>query len=107
VSEHERSHRQINGVNVRSCEAVRSVELEDATSLALGARSLQYGIAVVTAGHSVYAINTASGRTQRVAVTPLAVRAQIEPIGIVYAYSTKTRGTAKLIPMSRVESVLR
>lgn len=68
---------------------------------------LQYGIAVVTAGHSVYAINTASGRTQRVAVTPLAVRAQIEPIGIVYAYSTKTRGTAKLIPMSRVESVLR
>ncbi len=49
---------------------------------------LQYGIAVVTAGHSVYAINTASGRMRRVAVTPLAVRAQIEPIGIVYAYST-------------------
>jgi len=55
---------------------------------------LQYGIAVVTAGHSVYAINTANGRTRRVAVTPLAVRAQIEPIGIVYAYSTRARWTA-------------
>jgi hypothetical protein len=68
---------------------------------------LQYGIAVVTAGNAVYAVNTATGRTRRVAVTPLAVRAQIEPIGIVYAYSTRTRGAAKVIPMSRVESVLR
>ena len=67
---------------------------------------LQYGLAVVTAGHSVYAINTASGHTRRVAVTPLPVRAQIEPVGIVYAYSTNNRGTAKLIPMSRVESLL-
>jgi hypothetical protein len=68
---------------------------------------LQYGVAVVTAGRSVYAINVASGRTVRLAMAPVAPRAQIEPIGVVYAYSTDGRGTAKFVPMSRVESAVR
>ena len=64
---------------------------------------LQYGIAVVTAGHSVYAMNTMNGRIARLAVAPAAVRAQIEPIGVVYVYSRNGHGTARLISMSRVE----
>jgi hypothetical protein len=35
MTEHERAHRPIDGMNMRSRGAVRSVELEDATTLAL------------------------------------------------------------------------
>jgi hypothetical protein len=68
---------------------------------------LQYGIALVTAGRSVYAIDVASGRTARLASAPVPARAQIEPIGVVYAYSINGRGTARFIPMRRVEGALR
>lgn len=64
---------------------------------------LQYGIAVVTARRSVYGVDTASGRIARLAVAPVAVRAEIEPVGVVYAYSVKGLGTAVLVPMTRVE----
>ena len=64
---------------------------------------LQYGIAVVTAGRSVYAIDVPSGRTALLAKTPVAPRAQIEPIGVVYAFSKNGRGTARFVSMSDVE----
>jgi hypothetical protein len=38
VAEHERSDRRINGMKMHSRKSVRSVELEDASSLAAGAR---------------------------------------------------------------------
>jgi hypothetical protein len=68
---------------------------------------LQYGIAVVTARRSVYAVHTATGRTAKLATAPARVRAQIESMGIVYAYSVGRRGTARLVPMSRVEAAVR
>jgi hypothetical protein len=68
---------------------------------------LQYGIAVVTASRSVYAIDVNTGRTALLARTPVRVRAQIEPMGVVYAYSVNGRGTAKFVPMSRVETAVR
>lgn len=68
---------------------------------------LQYGIAVVTTGRLVYAIDVASGRTAPLAKTPVPARAQIEPMGVVYAFSTNGRGTAMFVPMSRVESLVR
>lgn len=67
---------------------------------------LQYGIAVVTVGRSVYAVDVKSGRTAVLAKTPVRARAQIEPMGVVYTYSTNGRGTAKFVPMSRVESAV-
>ena len=67
---------------------------------------LQYGIAVVTTRDGVYAIDTANGRTALLASTPTAPRAQIEPIGVGYVYSSGTRGTAALVPMSAVEEAL-
>ncbi|MFL5950137.1 MAG: hypothetical protein ACJ74M_00880 [Gaiellaceae bacterium] len=68
---------------------------------------LQYGIAVVTAGNAVYAMNVATGRTAQLAVAPASPRAEIGSIGVVYAYSNAGRGTARLIPMSNVEEALR
>jgi hypothetical protein len=68
---------------------------------------LQYGIAVVTAGRAIYAIDVSSGRRAQLAVAPVAARAQIEPIGVVYTYSIGDRGTAMLVPINRVESALR
>jgi hypothetical protein len=64
---------------------------------------LHFGIAVVTAGNAVYAVNVATGRTARLASTPSAPRAQIETIGVVFVYGR----VARLIPMSRVEAAVR
>jgi hypothetical protein len=68
---------------------------------------LQYEIAVVTVGHAIYGIDISSGRTARLAVAPSIPHAEIEPIGVVYAYSTGNRGTAKVVPINRVENALR
>jgi hypothetical protein len=68
---------------------------------------LQFGIAVVTTGNAVYAMDVATGRTARLAVAPTAPRAEIGSIGVVYAYSDAGRGTARLIPMSKVEEAVR
>ena len=68
---------------------------------------VQYGIALFTAGSSVYAVDLASGRTARLAVAPGLVGAQVEPVGVVYATTTATRGMLRLIPMSRVETAVR
>jgi len=68
---------------------------------------VQYGIALVTAGESIYAVDLASGRTARLASAPGLVGAQIEPVGVVYATTTAKRGLLRLIPMSRVETAVR
>jgi hypothetical protein len=68
---------------------------------------LQFGIAVVTTGNAVYAMDVSTGRTARLAVAPTAPRAEIGSIGVVYAYSAAGRGTARLIPMSKVEEAVR
>lgn len=68
---------------------------------------VQYGIAIVTAGSSVYAVDVATGRTARLAVATGLVGAQIEPVGVVYATTTARRGMIRLIPMSRVETAVR
>jgi hypothetical protein len=68
---------------------------------------LQFGIAVVTTGNAVYAMNVATGRTARLAMAPAVPRAEIGSIGVVYAYSNAGRGTARLIPMSKVEEAVR
>ena len=69
--------------------------------------SVEYGIGVVTAGRTVYAVQLATGRIARLAVAPAAARAQIGSVGVVYAYSLGGRGTAALVPMSEVEAALR
>ena len=68
---------------------------------------VEYGIAVVTAARSVYAMRLATGRTARLAVAPAAVRAQIGSAGVVYAYSAGRGGIAAFVPMSTVEAALR
>jgi hypothetical protein len=64
---------------------------------------LHFGVAVVTAGNAVYAVNVATGRTARLATAPAAAHAQIEAIGVAYIYGN----VARLIPMSRVEEAVR
>ena len=74
--------------------------------LPVGARDsvdLQYGVAVMTAGNGVYAVNIATGRIAELARTPSTPIAQIGSVGVAYAYGP----VAQLIPMSRVEAVMR
>jgi hypothetical protein len=67
---------------------------------------LQFGIAVVATHGAVYAIDIANGRTALLASTPAPASAQIEPVGVGYAYSLGSRGTAAVVPMSAVEAAL-
>jgi len=67
---------------------------------------LQYRIAVVGTSRAVYALDVMTGRIVRVAVAPRAATAQIESIGLVYAYSSDNQGVAKLVPMLMLERLL-
>jgi hypothetical protein len=67
---------------------------------------LQYRIAVVGTSRALYALDVLTGRIARVARAPRAATAQIESIGIVYAYSSRTQGVAKLVPMLTLERLL-
>jgi hypothetical protein len=68
---------------------------------------LHYGVAVVTAGTRVYAVDAATGRVVRVAVAPAPVAAEIEAPGIVYQFNRGGHGFLRLIPFAKVEAALR
>jgi len=89
--------------------SARSGRLLSSTLLPAGAGhvDLQYGIATVTAGDTVYGIDVHTGRTVRLVVAPAPVQAQIGSIGIVYAYSLRGHGIARVIGMNAVEARLR
>jgi hypothetical protein len=68
---------------------------------------MHYGIAVVTAGRDVYALNAATGRLARVFRAPSRVAAQVEAPGAAIAYTVAGRGLLRFIPMSRLEASTR
>jgi hypothetical protein len=65
---------------------------------------LQYGIALVTAGRDVLAVNTATGRTARLVHAPGRVAAQIEEPGAAVQFNVGDRGYLRFIPMSVIEA---
>jgi hypothetical protein len=71
----------------------------DATSV-----DLQYGIALLTAGHDVIAVNTSTGRTARLLHAPGRVEGQIEAPGATVAFNVGNRGHLRFIPMSVIEA---
>jgi hypothetical protein len=68
---------------------------------------LQFGIAVFTAGRSVYGMDVSTGRTAVLARAGGAARTQIEPLGVAYTYNRGGHGFLRLVPMSSVERSLR
>jgi hypothetical protein len=68
---------------------------------------LHYGVAVVTAGTRVYAVDTATGHRALLAQAPAAVKAQIEAPGVVYQFNRAGRGVLRFIPFAAVRSALR
>jgi hypothetical protein len=65
---------------------------------------VQYGIALVTAGRDVLAVNTATGRTARLLHAPGRVAAQIEAPGAAVQFNVGARGYLRFIPMSVIEA---
>lgn len=68
---------------------------------------MQYGIALITAGHDVYAVNTVTGRTARLFHAPARVAAQIEAPGAAIEFNVAGRGHLAFVPMSRIEASTR
>ena len=71
-----------------------------------GARSvdLQYGIALVAAGHDVVALNTLTGRRTTIFHAPSRVATQIEEPGAVVQFNVGERGYLRFVPMSVIEA---
>ena len=68
----------------------------------------QFGVAVLTRGHLVYALDLHSGRLAALAHAPAAVlNAQIEDPGIAYAYNHNGRGHVRFIRFANIEAALR
>jgi hypothetical protein len=65
-----------------------------------------FGIAVVTAGPSVYAVRIADGRIARIADGRSRVAARIDGAGVAYVSNDRGRGYAGFIAMSTVERAL-
>jgi hypothetical protein len=68
----------------------------------------QFGVAVLTRGHLVYALDLNSGRLVAIARAPAAVvNAQIEDPGIAYAYNHNGRGHVNFTRFADIEAALR
>lgn len=85
-------------------------ELRDTWSVPAGLSDeldVHYGVAVVTKGASVLAVDLESGRVAAVAKAPGRVTATIEAPGVAYAYSVRGQGQVRFVPFSRIEAALR
>jgi len=68
---------------------------------------IHFGIALLTAGRSVYALDLASGRTVRIFRAPTRVMAQLEAPGAAFAFNVHGRGNIRFLAMSSIEAQLR
>jgi hypothetical protein len=66
-----------------------------------------YGVAVLTSGRAVYALDLASGRMIVIARAPTNVHAAIEAPGIVYTFNRSRQGHARFVPIRAIEAALR
>jgi hypothetical protein len=68
---------------------------------------VEYGIALITAGNDVYALDTATGKTARLFHAPAKVAAQIEAPGAAIEFNNAGHGHIAFLPMSRIEASIR
>lgn len=73
---------------------------------ARAALDVHYGVAVLSAGKRVYAIQLATGKRRVLLAAPQAVRAHLDDIGVVYAYDAGRGGVLGFIPFAAVERAL-
>jgi hypothetical protein len=67
---------------------------------------VHYGVAVLTAGRRVYAINLTTGKRRVLLTAPHAIRAHLDDIGVVYAYNADRGSVLGFIPFAAVERAL-
>ncbi len=67
---------------------------------------VHYGVAVVSAGRQLVAINLSTGRQRVLLTAPQPVRAHLDDIGVVYAYNVGSGGVLGFIPFAAVERAL-
>ena len=63
---------------------------------------MQFGVATLAAGRTVYAVALATGRTAVLATAPSRVEAQIEAPGVVYRYDAAGSGEFRFVPFAKV-----
>jgi hypothetical protein len=65
-----------------------------------------FGVAVLTAGRTVLALNLATGRKAVLFRAPAPVRAHLDDVGVVYRYNVVRTGVLGFIPFAAVEQKL-
>jgi hypothetical protein len=63
---------------------------------------MQFGVATLAAGRSVYAVALATGHRAVLATAPSRVEAQIEAPGVVYRYNAAGSGEFRFVPFAKV-----
>jgi hypothetical protein len=69
--------------------------------------STHFGVAVLTAGRNVFALELATGRRAVLFHAPAAVAAQVNDAGVVYRYNLHRAGFLGFVPFAAVERALR
>jgi hypothetical protein len=67
---------------------------------------MQFGVATLAAGRTVYAVQVATGHTVVLAKAPSRVEAQIEAPGVVYRYDTAGSGEFRFVPFAQIRHAL-
>ena len=67
---------------------------------------MQFGVATLAAGRTVYAVQIATGHTVVLATAPSRVEAQIEAPGVVYRYDTAGSGEFRFVPFAQIRRAL-
>ena len=85
-------------------ELLHSWSVPAGTSPAVNTR---FGVAVLTAGRTVFAVSLATGRRAVLFRAPASVAAQVNDAGVVYRYNLRGAGYLGFIPFAAVERGLR
>jgi outer membrane protein assembly factor BamB len=64
---------------------------------------VHYGVAVLTRGRQIFAMNTATGKTILLATAPRPAHAQIEAPGIAYGYTLNGHGVLRFISLAAIQ----
>lgn len=96
--------RTLDVFSVTSGELLHSWSVPAGTSPAVTAH---FGVAVLTAGRNVFALQLATGRRRVLFHAPAAVAAQVNDAGVVYRYNLRGAGFLGFVPFAAVERALR
>jgi hypothetical protein len=93
-------------LHVFDAESGRLAHVWSVSALSRPEIDVHFGVAAMTVGRNVLAVDLATGRRAVVARAAAEVHAQIEAPGIAYRYNADGRGFVRFVPFAQIERAL-